>query len=78
MVPPICARSAGSACASRVGLGIAPKQSSLCIQAAVNRSQSKAKFAIARLEPLPRIAFERCAREALTLPSCQNENAQAN
>jgi hypothetical protein len=33
---------------SRAGFGVTPKQSFLCVPAALNRSDSKEKFAIAR------------------------------
>jgi hypothetical protein len=38
----------GSARVSRAGFGVTPKQSSLCVPAALNRRGSKEKFAIAR------------------------------
>jgi hypothetical protein len=44
----------GSAGVSRPGFGTTPKQSSLCVPDALNRSDSKEKFAIARtLSPAP-------------------------
>jgi hypothetical protein len=38
----------GSARVSRAGFGVTPKQSSLCVPAALNRIDSKEKFTIAR------------------------------
>jgi hypothetical protein len=38
----------GSARVSRAGFGVTPKQPFLCVPAALNRSDSKEKFAIAR------------------------------
>ena len=38
----------GNARVSRAGFGVTPKQSSLCVPAALNRHDSKEKFTIAR------------------------------
>ena len=51
----------GSARVSRAGFGVTPKQSSLCVPATLNRSDSKEKFAIARTDSP--------ARETRALPN---------
>src|SRR5262245_19319597 len=85
MWPGICGHSPGSARVARAGFGVAPKQSFEKVTASPMDSTDSEEvrdredaFARSPRRPLPGIAFERRATDALTSPPWQNENARTN